>query len=224
METTLHRQLKEHYIAQRGGRCEVVVGGYRIDAVDDGGELIEAQTGALGALKGKLSTLLPHHRIRVVKPVVLRRRITRRDRANGPDLSSRWSPLRGDLIDVFDDLVGLAALFPHENLSIDLLGVSVEEARTTRRRRPGYRVVDRRLIEIVETVALVGPRDLWELLPPGLDESEPFTTRDLARKLGRPLGFAQRVAYCLRLSGAAAVVGKRGNSRIYQVREAPALA
>lgn len=221
METTLHHQLKEHYIAQRGGRCEVVVGGYRIDAVVDGGELIEAQTGALGALKGKLRNLLPHHRIRVVKPVVLRRRVTRRDRANGPDVSSRWSPYRGDLIDVFDDLVGLAALFPHENLSIDLLGVSIEETRATRRRRPGYRVLDRRLIEIVETVPLVQPRDLWALLPPGLDESEPFTTRDLGRKLGRPLGFAQRVAYCLRLSGAVEVIGKRGNSRVYQIREAP---
>ena len=223
METTLHRELKEHYMAQRGGRCEVVVGGYRIDAVGDDGELIEAQNGPLGALKGKLRNLLPRYRIRVVKPVVLRRRITRRNKPDGPDISSRWSPLRGDLIDVFDDLVGLAALFPHENLNLDILGVSIEETRTPRRRRPGYRVVDRRLIEIVETLRLTQPRDLWEVLPPGLAGSEPFTTRDLARKLGRPLALAQRVAYCLRLSGAVETVGKRGNNRLYQARDETAV-
>lgn len=221
METSLHRELKEHYVERQGGSAEVLVAGYRIDAVGDDGELIEVQTGALGALKRKLKDLLPDHRARVVKPIVLRRRIVRRNRPNGPDLSGRWSPFRGALVHVFDDLVGLAALFPDENLSIDLLGVSIEEIRTPRRRRPGYRVVDRRLIEIVETMRLTQPSDLWELLPPGMAESEPFTTRDLARKLDGSLAFAQRVAYCLRLSGAVESIGKRGHSRLYQVRETP---
>ena len=221
METSLHRELKEHYVAQRGGRCEVVVAGYRIDAVGGDGELIEVQTGPLGALKPKVRSLLPEHRIRVVKPIVLRRRIVRRNRPDGPDLSNRWSPRRGALVDVFDDLVGLAALFPDENLSLDLLGVSIEETRTPRRRRPGYGVVDRRLIAIVQTMRLAQPRDLWDLLPPGMAESEPFTTRDLARKLDGSLAFAQRVAYCLRLSGAVESIGKRGHSRLYQVRETP---
>lgn len=36
--------------------------------------------------------------------------------------------------------------------------------------------------------------------------------------LDRPLSFAQRVAYCLRLTGAARVVGKQGNRLIY-IRE-----
>ncbi len=220
METSLHRELKDYYVSIQGGRCEVAVSGYRIDAVNDDGVLIEVQTGPLGALKPKLRALLPEHRIRVVKPVVLRRRIIRRDRPGGPDLSSRKSPLRGALSDVFDDLVGLAALFPDGNLSIDLLGVAVAETRTPRRRRPGYRVVDRRLDAILETMRLSQPGDLWELLPPGMAESEPFTTRDLARKLDAPLAFAQRVAYCLRLSGAVESIGKRGNSRLYQPREA----
>ncbi len=220
METSLHRELKEYYVSIQGGRCEVAVAGYRIDAVDGDGVLIEVQTGPLGALKPKLRALLPDHRVRVVKPVVLRRRIIRRDRPGGPDLSSRKSPLRGALINVFDDLVGLAALFPDENLSIDLLGVAVAETRTPRRRRPGHRVVDRRLDAILETIRLSQPGDLWDLLPPRMAESDPFTTRDLARELDAPLAFAQRVAYCLRLSGAVESIGKRGNSRLYQAREA----
>ena len=38
---------------------------------------------------------------------------------------------------------------------------------------------------------------------------------ELAQTLDRPLAFAQRVAYCLRLTGAARVVGKQGNRLIY---------
>ena len=49
-------------------------------------------------------------------------------------------------------------------------------------------------------------------LPSTGDEIGPYR---LARELGRPLSFAQRVAYCLRLTGAARVVGKTGNRLIY---------
>ncbi len=216
METSLHQDLKVRYGLDRGGLCEVALAGFRIDAVDGDGTLVEVQAGPLGALKSKLRALLPDHRVRIVKPVVVRRKIFRRDRANGPNRSGRQSPKRGSLVDVFDDLVGIAAFVADKNLSIELLGVSIEEIRDARRRRPGYRVVDRRLDQVLETQRIDAPEDLWELLPAGLPDSEPFTTRDLARKLDRPLPFAQRVAYCLRLSGAVQPVGKRGNSHLYK--------
>jgi len=114
---------------------------------------------------------------------------------------------------VFDDLVGLVQLFPHPNLEIDVLGVAIDEIRVARRWRPGYAVADRRLREVVGSVSLRVPADLWTLLPGGFDT--PFTTHDLAEQLGKPLHFAQRVAYCLRLVGAADTVGKTGNRRVY---------
>jgi hypothetical protein len=69
--------------------------------------------------------------------------------------------------------------------------------------------------EIHETTSLVNAGDLWNLLPATWRGQEPFTTHDLALDLARPVSFAQRVAYCLRLTGAARVVGKRGNRLIY---------
>ncbi len=57
--------------------------------------------------------------------------------------------------------------------------------------------------------------DLWELIPDGDNWRTPFTTGDLARGIDRPLWFAQRVAYCLRLSGAAIPLEKRRNSQVY---------
>jgi hypothetical protein len=215
METSLHRTLKERYAAGGSGRPEIVVDGFRVDAVDQDGRLIEVQSGALGPLRGKLRRLLPEHRIGIVKPVVLKRRLIRKSTPHGPVLSARQSPKRGKLFDVFDDLIGVVRVFPHANLEIEVLGVTIEEVRVPRRRWPGYKVVDRCLGEIHETQSIVDARDLWTLLPPGCQGRKPFTTHELAQTLERPLSFAQRIAYCLRLTGAARVVGKQGNRLIY---------
>ena len=222
METSLHRELKERFGpgSGSGGRLEVSFRGYRVDAVAADGAIIEVQSGALGPLRSKLGRLLPDTRVRVVKPVVVARRVVRRARRDGADLSARFSPKRGMLLDVFDDLVGLARVFPHPNLQVEVLGVVIDEIRVTRCRRPGYAVADRTLREVVGAVALRTPDDLWALLPAGLDT--PFTTRELAERMARPLPFAQRVAYCLRLAGAVDTVGKTGNRRVYvRSRRAP---
>jgi hypothetical protein len=196
---------------------EVVLGTFRVDAVAADGALVEVQSGALGPLRAKLGQLLPAHRITVIKPVVVGRRVVRRARPNGADLSARRSPKRGAILDVFDDLVGLARLFPHPNLALDVLAVEIDEVRIARRRWPGFRVADRMLREVTATVPLRTAADLWSLLPTPF--AGPFTTLDLADRLGRPVDFAQRIAYCLRLSGAAEVVGKRGNRLIYSRAE-----
>lgn len=216
METSLHRALKDAYARQAGARSEVVLEGFRIDAVDSGGQLIEVQSGALGPLRGKLCRLLPAYRVRVVKPVVLERRVVRRNRPDGPDLSARRSPWRGAVIDVFEDLVGLARLFPDPNLVLEVLTVSIDEVRVPRRRWPGHRVVDRRLGAVHARHLCAKADDLWRLLPAHHDWAEPFSTADLARRLERPLEFAQRVAYCLRMTGAAADGGKAGRWRLYR--------
>jgi hypothetical protein len=215
VETSLHRQLKEQYGRTAEGRLEVALEGFRIDAIDADGALVEVQSGPLGPLQPKLRKLLPAHRVRVIKPVILRRRLIRRERPGGADLSARLSPRRGALVDVFDDLVGLARLLPHPNLNVDVLGVDIDEVRLPRRHWPGYRVVDRRLSAVVGTVPLRQGHDLWALLPDTPPCPFTFTTRDLAARLQRPLDFAQRVAYCLRYAGAVSVVGKQGNAWVY---------
>lgn len=221
METTLHRQLKEHYGQLRGGRLEVSLAdsGTRIDAVAADGELIEIQASALGALRDKLRRLLDRgHRVRVVKPWVTRRRIVRRDRPDGPDRSARLSPRRGEAIDCFDELIRLLRVFPHPGLTIELLAVEIDEVRVAQRRRPGYVVVDRRLrATAAEPRILRVADDLWGLIPEGLPPT--FTTLDLAERLGRSVWFAQRVAYCLRTTGAARAVSKVGNRVEYRRME-----
>jgi hypothetical protein len=216
METSLHRALKDHYGTESGGRTEVGVNGFRVDAIDGAGLLIEIQSGALGPLRSKLRKLLPEHQVRVVKPVVIQRRVVRRSRRDGPDLSARRSPKRGEMLDVFDDLMGLARILPEPNLMIEILAVAIEEVRIPRRRWPGYKIVDRRLMKILDRNRIEHPADLWSLIPGAHDWSEPFTTAEIARRLDRPVWFAQRMAYCLRLSGAVRTLGKRGNRWVYE--------
>jgi hypothetical protein len=212
LETSLHRALKAQYGPERGGRVEADVAGYRIDALTPDGELVEVQCGALGPLRAKAARLLDlGHRLRVVKPVVVRRRIIRRARPGGPDLSARWSPRRGSALDVFDDLVGLAALLGRSGLALEVVEVAVDEVRMPR--NSGYVILDRCLHAVVSLTEVRSPRDLGALLP-DFDRRR-FTTRDLADATGRPLWFAQKVAYCLRESGAARAVGKVGNRRVY---------
>jgi hypothetical protein len=215
METSLHRSLKERYAAGGSRSPEVGIRGFRIDAVDEVGRLVEVQSGPLGPLRGKLRRLLPQYRIRIVKPVVMKRRVVRRARHDGPDLSARYSPRRGALHDVFDDLIGVVSIFPHANLDIEILEVTIDEVRIPCRRRPGYTVADRMLGTVQGPTSLTRAGDLWTLLPESCRGRDAFTTRELSQRLGRPAWFAQRVAYCLRLTGAARVVGKSGNRWIY---------
>jgi hypothetical protein len=215
METSLHRSLKERYAAGDIYRCEVRIEGFRIDAVDQAERLVEIQSGALGPLCRKLERLLPQYRLRIVKPIVLSRRLLQTSPRGGSVISVRRSPKRGVLLDIFDDLIGVVRVFPHINLEIEVLGVTIDEVRVPRRRRPGYAVVDRRLGEICETATLARASDLWGLLPVACDNGAQFSTVDLAQWLDRPVWFAQRVAYCLRKTGAARVVGKMGNRLTY---------
>ena len=59
METSLHRELKDRYGLDRGRLgARSRSAGFRIDAVDDEGTLIEVQSGPLGSLKSKLRALV----------------------------------------------------------------------------------------------------------------------------------------------------------------------
>ena len=216
MESSLHRELKLHY-SGRDEDVEVQVDGYRIDAVVDG-VLFEIQSASLGALREKVRSLLKRHSVVVVKPLACRKRLIRRDKKLGSVVSSRFSPKRESIYDLFVDLVYFGDVFPHKRLTLEVVLTEQEEHRITRVRRrrfgPDYRVEDRRLIKIVSTHSLRTLADLQALLPTTLNS--PFTTADLAREANIPRWVAQKMAYCLRKSGAIESVGKHGRATTYR--------
>jgi hypothetical protein len=218
-EGPLHAALKSHYRTP-GDVVEARVGGYFVDILGSGG-IVEIQTASFSAIRRKLETLLESHTVRLVHPIGVERWIVRVD-ASGEILGRRKSPKRLGVEDVFEQLVSLAALLDHPRLVVDVVTTRLEEIRTWRKRRRrrkfSWQVAERRLLEVLDTTTIARASDLLRLLPDELPE--PFSTRDLAGAMNRPLWLAQKAAYCLRESGVVRLVGKRGNLLTYTRSEA----
>lgn len=213
-EGPLHAAVKE-LLAEPGDRLEVPVGRFVIDLVRADGELVEVQTGGFGALGKKLDVLLDDHRVRIVHPVAAERRIVRVDE-HGEVLATRLSPKRATAVEVFDKLVAFPSLLTHPHLTIEVLLLREDHIRrpqpvTTRRRTrdPG----ERRLVEVIDRIALRTPADVLAALP--ALPPEPFSTRELAVCLSCGTVLAQRTLYCLRAIGLVEPAGKRGRAPLH---------
>ena len=215
METTLHHQLKEVF-REPGSEIEVKLGRYRIDVVN-GNRLVEIQRSGLAAIRNKIGQLLTEgYCVDVVKPIVTRKLLVKLARKNGTEIERRWSPLRGSVLDVFDELLYFTRVFPHPNLRLLTPLVSIEEIRypghgkRRRRRESDFLVKDRKMIELEMLQSYSRVEDLQKLLPPELPAI--FDTQQLATGMGLPRHEAQRIAYVMRKVGAFIQTGKRGNA------------
>jgi hypothetical protein len=218
METSLHRELKLLY-AGRQAKSEVKLDGYRIDAIARG-RLIEVQHGALGAIRDKIRNLLQSHRVTIVKPIIASKTLVKKTAKGGDVVSRRTSPKRGQILDLFDELVHFTNVFPHTGLTLEVLLVEVEESRYPghgRRRRwraDDHEVEDQRLVAIHGKHRLRTAGDLARLVRCPLPT--PFHTAHLADSLGVRRWVAQRIVYCLHRMGALQLVAKEGNARLYE--------
>jgi hypothetical protein len=118
---------------------------------------------------------------------------------------------------LFEELVSFPDLLKCPNFSIEVVSIQEEQLRSYDKRRPGkrraWRIVERKLLRVLERFRFDVPSDLWQLIPPSLPD--PFETSQLASAVGRPRWFAQKIAYCLRHSGVTTAIGKKGNSVVY---------
>ncbi|MEO2031157.1 MAG: hypothetical protein ABGZ35_03625 [Planctomycetaceae bacterium] len=219
MATSLHQQLKEHYVGDPA-RHEVDLNDFRIDAIAHDGRLIEIQCASLSAIRDKVRKLTECHQVTVVKPLAWKKKLLKKRRRNGKVISSRYSPSHQTLPYIFLDLVHFTNAFPHPNLQLDILLTEQEEIRVpakhkTRRRK--HSVQDRRLVAVEQTVSVCTPGDLWEQL--GLSLSCDFTTADLAEAGEMPRWLAQKAAWCFRRMDFLEPTGKQGNAVVYRCVE-----
>ncbi|MCR9198168.1 MAG: hypothetical protein NXI04_05965 [Planctomycetaceae bacterium] len=219
MATSLHQQLKLHYVADES-QHEIDLDGYRIDAIDEQDRLIEVQCASLLAIRDKIRKLTKKHKVVVVKPLAARKKLLKKERRNGKVVSSRYSPARQSLPWIFQELVHFTKAFPHPNLQLDILLTEQEEVRVPAKRKTWRRrhsVQDRRLVEVQQTVSLSTVKDLWNSLE--ADVPKVFTTADLAREGAMPRWLAQKAAYCFREMGHIEMCGKQGNAIEYQLKK-----
>ena len=219
MATSLHQQLKQQYVADTASH-EVTVEGYRIDAVDRRGRLIEVQCASLAAIRDKIRRLVENYRVVVVKPLAARKQIVTLNAVSGEQLSARYSPTRQRATQIFQELVHFG-VFPSPGLQLDIVLTEQQELRVPPTARSSwkkkYSVRDRFLVRVEETISLKTAADLWKVL--GADVPPVFTTEDLAEAGGIPRWLAQKAAWCFRRMEFLAVCGKRGNALEYRMVE-----
>jgi hypothetical protein len=214
-EGSLHAALKQWY-GRDADLFEQPVDGYVVDIVR-GQQLIEIQTGNFTAIKPKLGRLLANHPVHLLYPVAQEKWIVRQT-AVGELLSRRKSPKRGQILDVFHELVRLPHLMTHPNLSLGVLLTQQEEiwcddGRGSWRRKR-WSIADRRLLAVQNEVVFTQPTDFLSLLPDDLPH--PFTNKQLAYALDIRPHLAQRLTYTLCRCSVLAVCGKQGNSTLFQ--------
>ncbi len=214
-EKPLHEALKR-FCAEPGDAFEVPLDGFVVDILREG-LVVEIQTRNFKAMQRKLGKLLADREVRLVYPIAQDKWITKEPHPEGGPGSRRKSPKHGRFESVFDELVSFPTLLADPNFSVELLLIEEEEVRrydgSRGWRRRGWVTHERRLLEVVDRRVLRSPADLVAFLPSGLTES--FTTGDMVSSMRMAKRLAQRMAYCLRVAGCIAPVGKRSNAILY---------
>lgn len=215
-ETSLHAALKT-YLAQPGDKIESPVGPYIIDILR-GSELIEIQTRGFTQIRKKLGNLLSDYSVTLVYPISVDKWLVRMDE-NGKQISRRKSPRRGQIEDMFYELVHMPRLAVAPNLTLNVLTIQEEVilqpgTRGSWRRR-GWEIADRRLLSVLGENVFANHRDYLQVLPTGLPDK--FTNADLAELSGCRKNLAGKISYTLQKMQVIEQVGKDGRYNLYQV-------
>ena|SRR5215471_1411366 len=220
-EKSLHSALKQWY-ARPGDRLESPLDGYIVDILR-GNHVIEIQTRSFASIKRKVRDLTCRYRVTLIYPVAHERWILEVPRTLSGAIVRRKSPKRQAVNQLFEELVSFPDLLKCPNFSIEVVSLQEEQLRYYDTPRPGkkrtWRIVERKLLRVLERYLFDAPSDLWQLIPSSLPD--PFETSQLASVVGRPRWFAQKIAYCLRHCGATRAIGKQGNSVVYSRLDPP---
>ena len=217
-EGPLHSALKQHYLGL-GGQEEVLVGKFVADVVRED-KIFEIQTGSFSGLNRKLETLCLTNQVRLVHPIVEIKTIVKL----GPDsktvISKRRSPKRGHAWDILSELVYIPTMLRETNFSLDVLLIEENEFRIYDpkkvKRKGGWRVMERELVSINDSLTINSAKDLYEFLEKPL--SEPFTSKEIELSMRCKPKIARQMAYVLRQLDLIEVIGKAGRFLNYRFK------
>jgi hypothetical protein len=199
---------------------ELCINGFIVDIVRDGA-IIEIQTGSFSKIKKKLTALLPDYRVTLVYPIAHQKTLIVYDHKIENILYRRISPKKGQLLDIMDELVYIPRHIVHPNFCLEVLLTIEEEIRAADGRgswrRRGISIVDRRLLDITERVKLCNAADFMKLLPANLPPS--FTNKSLGIIMDQPVSKVQKLTYCFKHMGLLQVVGRKGRSYEFKLKD-----
>jgi hypothetical protein len=243
-ESSLHLALKLMYAAP--GETEVPVEGFVCDAITEGGDIIEVQTGSFAPLKRKVAAWVsggalrggkapaggvdenarsaleaqggsPPPKIKIVHPLAVSTRIEVFS-MDGVLLRSRKSPKRETEWHLFEALVYAPELILAPNLTIEAVLANVRDTRV-QDGKGSWRRKGVSLVdkELVSTEGVLVFKGARDFLRfMPFKKSEEWTRRDFEVKNSIAASLAQKAIYTLRKVGVIAQIGKKGNAFIYR--------
>ena len=125
--------------------------------------LVEVQTKNFSSIKKKLGQLVENYKVHLVHPISTKRQLLTMAPETGELLRSRKSPKKGDVYDLFSELVRIPHLIMHPNLTVEAVLITDKEIRCDDGkgswRRRGVSIVDRVLVDVLETKAFHSAKD-----------------------------------------------------------------
>lgn len=223
-ESSLHAELKE-WLFKDGDKTECPVDGYVVDLVRDD-LLIEIQTRNFSSIKKKLKKLLKKHPIRLVYPLVASKWIVYIEDGDddtpdteGKVLLRRKAPVKGKIHSIFKELMRLPEICGDPNFSFQVLFIFQDEIRCDDGkgswRRKGVSIINKKLVEVIDSRTFTGVKDYLDLLPEGLPDR--FTNKMIAKTGKINIKDVRKMTYSLGKMGALVRTGeKKGNEIIYE--------
>ncbi len=214
-EKALHAIVK-HYLEADPARHEQKLGCFVVDIFADG-RIWEIQTKQFSKLKAKLTAFLPDYPLTIVYPIPARKWLLWIDPDSGEVSKPRLSPRRGNLCDVFTELIRIKPFLSDPNLSVLILQIDLEEYRLlngwSKDRKKGSWRNDRLPLSLEYERLVSGPADYGLLLPDNLPSV--FTSADLAKAAMISRGLAQKALNVLIALQLITICGKKGRLRLY---------
>ena len=214
-EFSLHSSLK-HWLSDPGDHLEAKVGRYIVDILH-GDEIIEIQTRNFASIRPKLRALLRDHQVTLVHPIAAEKWLVYINDL-GERYERRKSRKRGQLKDIFEEMVYIPKMINHPNFTLKVAMIQGEEIR--RRdgkgawRRKRISIINRRLLEVLEVHEFNHCSDFLRFIPDELENG--FTNKQLAKALDISLREATRMTWCLRKMQAIRVFWKQRNTHMHE--------
>ncbi len=218
-ERALHRILKLAIEPNEGFHEQKILGSVA-DIKNEQG-ITEIQTRAFEKMRPKLEKLLPHFPVNLVYPIAREKRLHWIDPETREISEPRRSPKKGKPSDAFFELYKLRTLLMHENLTVSLVLLDMEEYRyrgRTEKSRRGTERVERIPTRFVEEIRLASREDYRIFLPEAL--AEEFTAKQYAKAIGQKPRYAYLGLRILKdCFGLVSHVRTEGREYIYKIEK-----
>ena len=180
--------------------------------------IFEIQTRSYEKLLPKLKKLLLTDRVEVICPLATEKVIRWIDKESGEISSPNKSPKKENIYDAFKMLFGIREVIRHENLSVRVIYLKVEDFRNLNgygKERKHYSTrIERIPTDIISEITLIGTDDYAALLPTELGEE--FTAKEFSRAVRRTSRYSFYILKLLVSVGAIYEAGKRAKAVIYK--------